>query len=97
MKRHKRHNVDENTPLMDMSIGDMDKAFKNSIDCMLRSDGVVTEYDNDTGKGKVLCQDEKTYNFTAKRKYMKSGITVSFITGETRCYYIRREKLAVIK
>jgi len=96
MKRHQKHNIDKNKPMVEMSRKEMDNAWADVIN-FLRKDGIVTEYDNETGKGKVLSQDGNKYNFTAKRKYMKIGIPISFITGKTRCYHVRRETIAVIK
>jgi len=96
MKRHQKHNIDENKSMMEMSRKEMDNAWADIIN-FLRSDGIVTDYDKETGKGKVLSKNGDTYDFTAKRKYMKIGIPISFLTGRTRCYNVRREKIAVIK
>lgn len=97
-KRHQRRPFPHElltVPLVALS-DDEWRAVDDMVGASLRSDGVVASYDRRSGRGTILAQDGRRFVFTAKRKYMRRGVGVSFIAGRTRAYYVRREGLVVI-
>jgi hypothetical protein len=98
-KRHARHPVTSEqmrTPLLYMPRKERVQVLDAIVDELLREDAVVVSYSRSTGRGRLVSASGREYVFTAKRKYLRVGIGVSFLGGRTRAYCVRRERLIVL-